>query len=846
VDEGSAVDLVVSLGPNQVTVPDVVGETQADAATAITGVGLVVGTVTTANDASVPAGSVISQDPTGGTSVDEGSAVDLVVSLGPNQVTVPDVVGETQGDATTAITGVGLVVGTVTGANDPSVPVGSVISQDPIGGTTVDEGSAVDLVISLGPNQVVVPDVVGETQADATTAITGAGLVVGAVTTANDPTVPAGEVISQDPTGGTTVDEGSAVDLVVSLGPNQVTVPDVVGETQADATTAITGVGLVVGTVTGANDPSVPVGSVISQDPTGGTTVDEGSAVDLVISLGPNQVVVPDVVGETQADANTAITGVGLVVGAVTTANDASVPAGSVISQNPTGGTSVDDGSAVDLVISLGPNQVTVPDVVGETQADAATAITGVGLVVGAVTTANDASVPAGSVISQNPTGGTSVDEGSAVDLVISLGPGQVAVPDVIGLDQSSAESAIIGAGLVVGTVTTENDPTAPAGEVIDQDPDGGTLVDPGASVDLVISLGAANQPPAFDLPIDDQSVNEGELLEFTVSATDPDGDDVRFEGANLPVGASFVDNGDGTATFSWTPDFDQMGTFDVNFTVFDDQVPPGRDDVTVRVTVGDVNRPPEFIPRGDETRDVNEGEFLEIVLEADDVDGDFVSFPTPASLPSGAAFIDNGDGTATFSWTPAFGQTGVFPVLFTVEDDGSPILSDAKTITITVGDVNRPPVLDPIGNRSAEIGSRFELMVTASDPDGDPVSFDIDGLPSGADFTDNGDGTATLVWDPVPGPLGDTDPITITVSDDGTPVLTDDEVFVITVTPLRGDVDFDGDVDRDDVNLILAARNEPASGSDDPRDLDGDGVITVLDARIDITLCTRAGCATM
>jgi predicted extracellular nuclease len=61
----------------------------------------------------------------------------------------------------------------------------------------------------------------------------------------------------------------------------------------------------------------------------------------------------------------------------------------------------------------------------------------------------------------------------------------------------------------------------------------------------------------------------------------------------------------------------------------------------------------------------------------------------------------------------------------------------------------------------------------------------------------------------------------------------------------LRGDVDGDGDVDRNDVNAIAAARNQPASGIDDPRDLNGDTVINALDARIDATLCTRAGCAT-
>lgn len=71
------------------------------------------------------------------------------------------------------------------------------------------------------------------------------------------------------------------------------------------------------------------------------------------------------------------------------------------------------------------------------------------------------------------------------------------------------------------------------------------------------------------------------------------------------------------------------------------------------------------------------------------------------------------------------------------------------------------------------------------------------------------------------------------------------DGSIAFLAAPMPGDLDGDGDVDRDDINLILAARNQPASGADDPRDLDGDGMITALDARIAVTLCTRPRCAT-
>jgi beta-lactam-binding protein with PASTA domain len=202
------------------------------------------------------------------------------------RVTVPNVVGQPQASAETAITGAGLTVGTITQATSNTVPAGNVISQNPLGGTLALAGSPVSLTISLGPAPFLVPNVVGMTQSAATTAIQAAGLQVGTATTANSPTVPAGSVISQNPPAGSSVPEGSSVSLVVSLGPVMVTVPNVVGMTQANAEAAITSANLTVGTITTANSDTVPAGSVISQNPAGASSVTQGSSVNLVISLG--------------------------------------------------------------------------------------------------------------------------------------------------------------------------------------------------------------------------------------------------------------------------------------------------------------------------------------------------------------------------------------------------------------------------------------------------------------------------------------------------------------------------------------------------------------------------------
>src|SRR6185436_6199707 len=116
------------------------------------------------------------------------------------------------------------------------------------------------------------------------------------------------------------------------------------------------------------------------------------------------------------------------------------------ISQNPTAGTQSAPGAAVAFVVSTGPPLVAVPDVVNLTQAAATAAITGAGFTLGTVTTASSATVPAGSVISQNPTAGTQSAVGAVVTFVVSTGPPLVAVPNVVNLTQAAATAAITGA----------------------------------------------------------------------------------------------------------------------------------------------------------------------------------------------------------------------------------------------------------------------------------------------------------------------------------------------------------------------------------------------------------------
>ena len=267
---------------------------------------------------------------------------------GPGRrVAVPEIVGRTQEEAQSAITRAGLVWGTPTRAYSDTVVSGSVISCKPPTGTAIPVGQAVTAVISRGVEQKTVPDVVGRTEQEARTAITGAGLTVGAVTNDYSPTVESGRVISSDPKAGQSINHSSAVALVVSKGRRPATVPDVRGMTVADATAALRKAGLVVGTTTEDYSDSVESGKVISSNPAAGASGHfYGDSVSIVVSKGSEMVTVPDVSSMKQDEAVAALEAAGLVV---KIEHVFGIPFISSLSTDPAAGTSVRRGSTVTL-----------------------------------------------------------------------------------------------------------------------------------------------------------------------------------------------------------------------------------------------------------------------------------------------------------------------------------------------------------------------------------------------------------------------------------------------------------------------------------------------------------------
>src|SRR5829696_4357744 len=225
-------------------------------------------------------GTVLGSDPEAGKEADEGSTVTLIVSSGPGEVAVPTVEGFSEARASKTLSKVGFKVETKE-RSSTSVEAGRVIRTSPPGGTNAPFGERVVMIVSSGPEEVEVPSVVGLTQSSASSALEARGLSVSVVEEESDK--PKGEVLRQNPTGGTRVREGSAVALTVSKGRSLESVPDVTGRSSASARATLTAAGFRVRVVQKDTTKPDEDGQVLSQRPEAGAERPRGAAITIVV-----------------------------------------------------------------------------------------------------------------------------------------------------------------------------------------------------------------------------------------------------------------------------------------------------------------------------------------------------------------------------------------------------------------------------------------------------------------------------------------------------------------------------------------------------------------------------------
>lgn len=205
---------------------------------------------------------------------------------------------------------------------------------------------------------VVVPSLTGKTMDQAKQELNGTGLGIRQAGTASSDTVEKGQIISQDPADGKTVEKNTTIEVIISSGAadgsskNTVDIPNVVGQSETDASAALTAKGFNV-TKTTSYSSSVAEGYVISQTPNGDTQGKEGDTITLEISLGSEKITVPDVSTSYKSEEQAREMLSQFNVSTMTKYSD--TDAGIVIGQSLAVGTQADPGASITITVSLGP-----------------------------------------------------------------------------------------------------------------------------------------------------------------------------------------------------------------------------------------------------------------------------------------------------------------------------------------------------------------------------------------------------------------------------------------------------------------------------------------------------------
>jgi serine/threonine-protein kinase len=287
-------------------VPNVVGLTQADAVSRLKAAGFTPAVHPGGYSSQYDTGVVSSQAPPAGTHLRAGGTVDIYISKGLSTLQLENLVGLTAAQAADYLTAQGLVGDRRPGRSN-KVGLGEVYQQRPPAGTTVKRGDTVTYWVSEGAPLVTVPDVRGMSLADATVKLQGANLLLGTTGQQPSDTVPAGEVISQDPASNTKVDAGTKVNLVISTGPSTSPSPSVTPSTSPSSSSSPsaspTSALIQVPSVITMDQPtaeqtlaqwfsvhakyvssSQPPGTVVNQNPLPGTMAPTGSSVTIYVS----------------------------------------------------------------------------------------------------------------------------------------------------------------------------------------------------------------------------------------------------------------------------------------------------------------------------------------------------------------------------------------------------------------------------------------------------------------------------------------------------------------------------------------------------------------------------------
>jgi serine/threonine-protein kinase len=295
---------------------------------------------------------------------------------------------------------------------------------------------------------------------------------------------------------------GFVVYVLVSPGAAPKTVgvpPTLVGLAEQDARNAISGAGLRIGQVNQVESTVDQSGKVISSDPAPGSQVAERSTVNLSVGKGPASVTVPKLTGEDPSKVGDELKAVGLVLGTTTSQETAdSSQIGKVVKTDPEPGEKVDGGSKVNITVGAKQTSVSVPDLKGQKDLQAAAnQLFNLGLKVNPNAEAVDGSADEGAIESTDPPANTKVQPGTEITIQVSKG-NKIEMPNLVGQQPQQAQQTLQEAGVSLQNVEVDskdvNDPKQD-NKIISQSVDPGETIDNDEKIKLVFgnAPGGAN-----------------------------------------------------------------------------------------------------------------------------------------------------------------------------------------------------------------------------------------------------------------------------------------------------------------------------------------------------------------
>ncbi|MFJ9540123.1 Stk1 family PASTA domain-containing Ser/Thr kinase [Streptomyces sp. NPDC101225] len=275
------------VGNDTVAVPNLVSQSEADAKQLLTNSDLKVGTIKRQPCEDQSKGNVCSQDPAKNSDVKKGSAVDFVVSTGAPKVAVPSVLGKSLDEAKQILEADKYKFNVETKTQESSEEPNTVLAQNPDLGKEVQKGSTITLTIAKAAEKSVVPDVSGKSCDEAKAQMTANNLTGNCTEVeTQDPNL-VGKVVSTDPQAGTQVKKNSSVNIQIGKAQQnqQTQVPAIQGQKLKDVKNALQQANLQVGNIQGSQDDNA---IVVNSNPSPGSTVDQGTSVNLVTIGGNN------------------------------------------------------------------------------------------------------------------------------------------------------------------------------------------------------------------------------------------------------------------------------------------------------------------------------------------------------------------------------------------------------------------------------------------------------------------------------------------------------------------------------------------------------------------------------